>query len=89
MIPNNAIRNMIREDKFHQIYSAMQTGQDGSGMQTLNQVLLQLVEKKKISPDLAMETSYETQELEMLLANKLGIKVSSSLNASGFGQMRR
>lgn len=89
MIPNNAIRNMIREDKFHQIYSAMQTGQDGSGMQTLNQVLLQLVEKKKISPDLAMETSYEAQEFEMLLANKLGIKVSSSMSASGFGQIRK
>ncbi len=39
MIPNSAIRNLIREDKVHQIYSQMQIGQGTSGMQTLNQCL--------------------------------------------------
>ena len=75
MIPNAAVRNLIREDKFHQIYSSMQTGQDASGMQTLNQSLLGLVERRLITAPEAMEVSNETQELEMLLANKLGIRV--------------
>ncbi len=78
MIPNSGIRNLIREDKFHQIYSAMQTGQDQSGMQTFNQALVDLVEKRKITPFEAIEVSGERQELEMLLANKLGIKVNSN-----------
>ena len=38
LVPNSAIRNLIREDKIHQIYSMMQTGQDKYGMQTFNQV---------------------------------------------------
>jgi twitching motility protein PilT len=75
MIPNAAIRNLIREDKFNQIYSSMQTGQDQTGMQTLNQSLLGLVEKRHITAQLALEVSYEPQELEMLLSNKLGLKV--------------
>jgi twitching motility protein PilT len=77
MLPNAAIRNLIRDDKFHQIYSSMQTGQDQSGMHTLNQSLLSLVEKRKISHQLALETTSEVLELEMLLANKLGIRTSS------------
>jgi len=36
MVPNAAIRNLIREDKIHQIYSSMQSGQDKFGMQTFN-----------------------------------------------------
>ena len=79
MIPNTAIRNLIREDKFNQIYSSMQTGQDQSGMQTLNQSLLQLIERRHITPLAAMEVAYEPQELEILIANKLGIKVPSSV----------
>ena len=39
MIPNAAIRNLIREDKVHQIYSQMQVGQTKFGMQTMNQSL--------------------------------------------------
>ncbi|MCX6115956.1 MAG: type IV pilus twitching motility protein PilT [Proteobacteria bacterium] len=77
MIPNSGIRNLIRDDKFHQIYSAMQTGQDKSGMQTFNQSLVDLVEQKKLGVYDALDISGERQELEMLLANKLGIKVSS------------
>ncbi len=46
MIPNAAIRNLIREDKIHQIYSIMQTGQSKFGMQTLNQSLYELYVKK-------------------------------------------
>ena len=46
MIPNAAIRNLIREDKMHQIYSQMQMGQDKYGMQTLNQALFSLYSGK-------------------------------------------
>ena len=49
MIPNAAIRNLIRENKIHQIYSQLQLGQEKYGMQTLNQALASLVNKKIIS----------------------------------------
>jgi twitching motility protein PilT len=42
LVPTPAIRNLIREDKVHQIYSAMQTGQEKVGMQTANQSLASL-----------------------------------------------
>lgn len=74
MIPNVAIRNLIREDKFHQIYSSMQTGQDQSGMQTLNQSLVQLIERRQITVPEAMELTSEAQELEMLIKNKSGAR---------------
>ena len=43
MVPNPAIRNLIREDKIHQIYGSMQSGQLKYGMQTFNQSLSELV----------------------------------------------
>src|SRR5207245_1380728 len=49
LIPNSAIRNLIREDKVHQIYSMMQTGQDIHGMQTFNQSLASLFHKRQIT----------------------------------------
>ena len=49
LIPNPAIRNLIREDKIHQIYSMMQTGQAKFGMQTMNQSLFDLYSKGHIS----------------------------------------
>src|SRR5439155_18089359 len=49
MVPNAAIRNLIREDKIHQIYSAMQSGQDKFGMQTFNQSLATLYFQKQIT----------------------------------------
>jgi len=45
MIPNAAIRNLIREDKSHQVYSQMQVGQSKYGMQTMNQSLVDLYKK--------------------------------------------
>ncbi len=70
MIPNKAIRNLVREDKLHQIYSSMQSGQENSGMQTYNQALLSLVERRFISMDLARETTNEPEELEDLFAKR-------------------
>jgi twitching motility protein PilT len=49
LVPNAAIRNLIREDKVHQIYSMMQTGQAKYGMQTFNQSLATLYFKKQIT----------------------------------------
>src|SRR5262245_58775129 len=57
MIPNPAIRNLIREEKVHQIYSQMQVGQAGSGMQTLNQALCQLIQNGLITFDDAAQYS--------------------------------
>lgn len=70
MVPNKAIRNLIREDKLHQIYSLMQTGQQDSGMQTMNQALLTMVERRFISVDLAIEKSPEPEELEELIEKR-------------------
>src|SRR5581483_983042 len=63
LVPNAAVRNLIREDKVHQIYSAMQTGQDKFGMQTFNQALATLVAQKQITTELAMQRSSMPEEL--------------------------
>jgi twitching motility protein PilT len=67
LIPNAGIRNMIREDKAHQIYSAMQTGQSTTGMQTMNQSLYSLYARKIISRDEATNRSPEPDEMEMMI----------------------
>lgn len=63
LIPNPAVRNLIREDKIHQIYSIMQTGQARSGMQTMNQSLLELYTKGLISYEDAVGRSMVPEEL--------------------------
>jgi len=67
MVPNPAIRNLIREDKIHQIYSQMQVGQDKFGMQTMNQCLSSLYSRKQISLDDAMGRSSEPDELKQMI----------------------
>ncbi|MFN7684018.1 MAG: type IV pilus twitching motility protein PilT [Oligoflexia bacterium] len=67
MVPNMAIRNLIREDKLHQIYSAMQSGQEESGMLTMNQSLVQLVRSGALSKTAALEHSYMPDELSKTL----------------------
>ncbi len=67
MVPNAAIRNLIREDKLHQIYSQMQVGQGSSGMQTMNQTLYGLVQKRMITLESAFEASSDTDELRSLI----------------------
>ena len=54
MVPTPAIRNLIRDDKIHQIYGAMQTGQEKLGMQTANQSLASLYMKRQITLETAM-----------------------------------
>jgi twitching motility protein PilT len=67
MVPNPAIRNLIREDKIHQIYSQMQIGQDKFGMQTMNQALAGLYLKRLISMDDAIARSSDPDELRNLI----------------------
>lgn len=63
LIPNPAIRNLIREDKLHQVYSMMQTGQSKFGMQTMNQSLFDLYTKGLISYEDAVGRSNMPDEL--------------------------
>lgn len=63
LVPNTAIRNLIRENKIHQIYSIMQAGQAQTGMQTMNQALLELYKKGLISYEDAISNSYNPDEL--------------------------
>jgi len=67
MIPNPAIRNLIREDKIHQIYSQMQIGQEKFGMQTMNQSLASLFQRRLISLEDAMARSHDQEELKTLI----------------------
>ena len=67
MIPNPAIRNLIREDKLQQIYSLMQVGQTKFGMQTMNQALLSLLERRLITLEDCMERSHNQDELRQML----------------------
>lgn len=73
LIPNSAIRNLIREDKIHQIYSAMQTGQDKFGMQTFNQSLASLYLSKLITLEDAMAKSPNQDELRDLISRGVGV----------------
>ena len=68
MIPNPAIRNLIREDKVHQIYSQMQVGQAKFGMQTFNQSLAALVGRRLITLEEAIGRSSDPDELRNILS---------------------
>jgi twitching motility protein PilT len=67
LLPNPAIRSQIREDKVHMIYQSMQMGSDKTGMQTLNQSLVNLIQKRTISIDTALAAAYDVDELKGLL----------------------
>jgi twitching motility protein PilT len=73
LVPNPAIRNLIREDKIHQIYSMMQTGQDKFGMQTFNQALATLYHKKTITLEAAMNRTSNADELKELIERGSGL----------------
>jgi twitching motility protein PilT len=68
MIPNPAIRNLIREDKIHQIYSQMQVGQEKFGMQTMNQSLISLVSRRLISLEDALGRSSDPDEFKQMMS---------------------
>src|SRR5256714_11069190 len=72
LVPNAAIRNLIREDKVHQIYSMMQTGQTKYGIQTFNQSLATLYFKKQISLQSALARSSNPDELQEMISRGAG-----------------
>jgi twitching motility protein PilT len=73
LVPNPAIRNLIREDKIHQIYSSMQTGQEKYGMQTFNQSLATLYFSKQISLQTALGISSLPEELQDMINRGAGL----------------
>jgi twitching motility protein PilT len=83
LVPNAAIRNLIREDKIHQIYSMMQTGQEKYGMQTFNQALATLYHQRLISLELAMQRSSNTDELRDLIEHGSGINTGNGNGTAG------
>jgi twitching motility protein PilT len=83
LVPNPAIRNLIREDKVHQIYSMMQTGQGKHGMQTFNQSLATLYHKRLISIEVAMQRSSNPDELRDLIEHGAGLNTGNGAPAPG------
>jgi twitching motility protein PilT len=88
LIPNAGIRNLIREDKIHQIYSMMQTGQLKHGMQTFNQSLATLYHKRLITLDAAISRSSNPEELQELISRGSGINTAQAATSAG-GPARR
>ncbi len=86
LVPNSAIRNLIREDKIHQVYSMMQTGQEKFGMQTFNQSLAALYFKKQITLELALARSSNTDELQDLINRGAAALQSPVSRMAGPGQ---
>jgi twitching motility protein PilT len=80
LIPSPAIRNLIREDKVHQIYGMMQTGQAKHGMQTFNQALASLYFKRMISLETALARSSFPDELQEII-NRGPASLNPSLTA--------
>ena len=72
LIPNTAVRNLIRENKLQQIYSIMQSGQAETGMQTMNQSLYKLYKQGLITLEDALEASPDPRELERMLKSSVG-----------------
>jgi twitching motility protein PilT len=68
LVPTPAVRNLIREGKTHQIYSALQTG-SAHGMQTMDTALADLVRRGKISRELAEQRSSTPEELRRLIGH--------------------
>jgi twitching motility protein PilT len=83
LVPTPAIRNLIRDDKVHQIYSTMQTGQEKFGMQTMNQSLVTLYQKRLITLEAAMNVSSAKDELEQMISRGAGVVAGAGLNRPG------
>jgi twitching motility protein PilT len=79
MVPTPAIRNLIREDKIHQIYSSMQTGQEKVGMQTMNQSLATLCQKKLVTLETALLRSSNRDELQDLITRGVGVVAGAGM----------
>jgi twitching motility protein PilT len=85
LIPTPAIRNLIRDDKVHQIYSTMQTGQEKFGMQTMNQSLATLYQRRLITLDYALSASSLKDELEQMISRGAGVVPGAGMTRPGSG----
>jgi twitching motility protein PilT len=83
LIPTPAIRNLIRDDKVHQIYSTMQTGQEKFGMQTMNQSLATLYQKRLITLETAIGASSMKDELEQMISRGTGVVPGAGMTRPG------
>ncbi len=83
LVPTPGIRNLIREDKVHQIYSAMQTGQEKLGMQTMNQSLATLYFRRLITIETAMNASSNREELQEMINRGAGVVAGAGLGRPG------
>jgi twitching motility protein PilT len=79
LVPTPAIRNLIREDKIHQIYSSMQSGQEKLGMQTFNQSLASLFMERKITMETALAASSHKEELMEMINRGVGVVPGAGL----------
>ena len=82
LVPNAAVRNLIREDKIHQIYSSMQSGQEKFGMQTFNQSLATLYFQKQITLEVALARSSNQDELQEMINRGAGLRAGSGATAA-------
>src|SRR5215813_3340543 len=81
VVPTAAIRNLIRDDKVHQIYGAMQTGQEKLGMQTANQSLASLYMRKQITLETALGASSNRDELQDMINRGVGVVVGAGMSS--------
>ena len=79
LVPTPAIRNLIREDKIHQIYSSMQAGQEKLGTQTFNQSLASLYLNKQVTLEAVMTASSLKEELEQMITRGVGVVQGAGL----------
>jgi twitching motility protein PilT len=80
LVPTPAIRNLIRDDKIHQIYGAMQAGQEKLGMQTQNQSLASLYQKRQITLDVAIGASSNRDELQDMINRGVGVVAGAGMS---------
>jgi twitching motility protein PilT len=79
LIPTPAIRNLIRDDKVHQIYGQMQAGQEKLGMQTANQAIASLYLKRQITLETAISASSLRDELQDMINRGVGVVAGAGL----------
>jgi twitching motility protein PilT len=88
LVPTPAIRNLIRDDKIHQIYGAMQAGQEKLGMQTANQSLASLYMKRQITLETALSASSNKDELQEMINRGVGVVAGAGLGRGGTAPLR-
>ena len=84
LIPDDAVRNLVRQAKVEQVYSVMQTG-GKRGMQTLEQALADLVQRGIVSQELALSRSSRPDQLQGLLTRGAGLTTSAGDGSLGGG----